>query len=189
MKKIAESLNISFSELMIKAGHNDENTVKGEKVSFAAQMIVEQILNITTAAKNQTNIESVKSYIRNFEEMLIAGANGNDVTISELKTMLWYLEGDGDSYKSTIGKRSDSSQIETLLNTLDNVLNTEYRGSRKIYAEKKESNNTDIVQYIKCNFVTYNNHPLLDQDKQRILDMLKALFPEYQLPPADPQAE
>jgi len=28
----------------------------------------------------------------------------------------------------------------------------------------------------------YNGHPLTDQDRQRILDMFKALFPEYQSP-------
>lgn len=179
LKKISDHLGVSYSDLMIKAGYNDEQSDMYDKVTFAAQLIVEQILEITEKAKRESNIESHIKIIESFEEDLVAGAKGKNVTIQELKNRLWYLEGDGDSMKSTIGRRSDSREISTLLDVLKNLIDNESSALREKFRKSKEESNLEIENYLKDNFVLYNNHPLTDQDKQRILDMLKTLFPEY----------
>lgn len=187
LNKLAPILGIGPLELMRKAGHTDEQAIRNEKISFAAQMIIEQILSITSGAKDRTNIGQVINFINSFEAKLISAANEKAVTIPELKEMLWYMEGDGDSMKSTIGRRSESSEIETLLDALSSVLDTEHRLASEVYRRKDEEvRNIEITDYLIHNFnlVTYNGHPLTYQDRQRIIDVLKALFPDYQQPPS-----
>lgn len=52
--------------------------------------------------------------------------------------------------------------------------------SREAYLEVLLDARNELLHVIKREQTTYNGHQLTDQDRRRILDMLKALFPEYQ---------
>lgn len=45
--------------------------------------------------------------------------------------------------------------------------------------KERAAREPEITKYLIRSDITYNGHQLTDQDRQRVLDMLKALFPEY----------
>jgi hypothetical protein len=47
----------------------------------------------------------------------------------------------------------------------------------------------DAKKYFEQTDITYNGHPLTAQDRQRVLDMLKVMFPEYQQPPVQTERQ
>ena len=48
--------------------------------------------------------------------------------------------------------------------------------------ERERISKKEIKNYLNQKGIEYNGHQLTEQDRQRILDMLKTLFPEYQEP-------
>lgn len=51
--------------------------------------------------------------------------------------------------------------------------------AEKFLIKSIEERNREITFYLQKTDLFYNGHLLTNQDRQRILDMLKALFPEY----------
>lgn len=177
LRKLAGPLGEDCDDLMVRAGHTDAASSNNKSVSYAASVIIDNILEITSAAKDRSPlIAPYINHIEYFEKQLETGRSGGETSISQLKNMLWEFESDGDSRQSLIGSRSDARQIEGLLKALEDVLADRYelRTRRKSSEVLKE-----LTHYLDQPDIAYYGHPLTDQDRQRILDMLKALFPQY----------
>ncbi|KHL95362.1 hypothetical protein QW71_12910 [Paenibacillus sp. IHB B 3415] len=54
--------------------------------------------------------------------------------------------------------------------------------SREEYLEELLNTRAELTHLLNHKEPTYNGHMLTQEDRQRVLDMLKALFPEYQQP-------
>ncbi|MNW41399.1 HTH-type transcriptional repressor RghR [compost metagenome] len=177
LKKLALNLDIDYDELSVHAGITDGKSIKIKQMSYAASIIIDTILSITESAKTKyPNMNAYINYIENFEEHLEIGRSGGEASINDLKRMLWRLEGDEDSYESLIGSRSDARKIEGLLDALSDVLedSSELNITRNSTAKFKE-----LILYLDQTDITYNGHVLTEQDKHRVLDVLKILFPNY----------
>lgn len=53
--------------------------------------------------------------------------------------------------------------------------------NREAYLNDLLNIRNELTHVLKVERTTYNGHLLTDPDRQRVLDMLKALFPEYNL--------
>jgi transcriptional regulator with XRE-family HTH domain len=177
LKRLADPLGVEYEDLLIKAGHIDATSSISKSMSYAASVIINTILDITDSAKERSiNIKPYIKHVENFENHLEAYLRGGTISISDLKKMLWRLEGDGDSLESLIGSRSEATQIEGLLKALDEVLTDD----EELDIRRKSGKYLkDVINYFEQQDITYNGHKLTEKDRQRILDMLKALFPEY----------
>lgn len=177
LKRLADPLGVEYEDLLIKAGHIDAMASNSKRMSYAASVIINTILDITDSAKERDiNIKPYIEHVQNFENQLEAGLHGGNISISKLKKMLRELEGDGDSYKPLIGSYTEANQIEGLLKALDEVLIDDVELEiRRISGRYLK----EVIHYFEQPDTTYNGHKLTDRDKQRILDMLKALFPDY----------
>lgn len=177
LKRLADSLGVEYEDLLIKAGHIDATSSNIKSMSYAASVIINTILDITDSAKERDiNIKPYITHVQKFESQLEAGLHGGNISISDLKKMLREHEGDGDSHKPLIGSYTEANQIEGLLKALEEVLidamELEIRRISGKYLK-------DVIHFFEQPDTTYNGHKLTDRDKQRILDMLKALFPDY----------
>lgn len=186
--KLSSPLGVDYLELASKAGYSDVNVVRSQQVSYAASVIIEKILEITDSIKNRyLHMGSYISYIEEFENKLEMISSKAEFSIPSLISMLKTIEADGDSYESLIGTRNEASQIEGLLRALGEVIEEHVELDIRRISSKALA---EITLYLKHQEpILYNGHPFTDLDKQRILDMLKALFPEYQQPYEDSQNE
>lgn len=88
------------------------------------------------------------------------------------------------------------SHLLQLAGYVDLAQGVRTREARQIFADEDFKEHTDHERFIVeiadlkrflerkvSPYPHYNGHRLTDRDKQRILEMFKVLFPEYQLPP------
>lgn len=120
-----------------------------------------------------------ESYIDEFASSFDGYRNGTgELDILDLKSMIYQQSGIGRH--PLLGTDEEAAKLFAMLTILEKVEETEVDLQRIEYRSKKL---LDIDRLLANDSAAYNGNPLTYQDRQRILDVLKALFPDYQQPP------
>lgn len=167
--KLAEAYNHSYLELMEKAGY----LMHRDSLEFATSKIIIAIVGVLKEIKH-TN-KYTKEAAQEFHKDLIAAYRGADISITDLKRHLYDVEPEGDA-SARLGDWGQTNKIANLLELLDKVASDDIN----LRMLKRELQKTkELTVYIDQPDVEYKGHPLTDQDRKRILDMLEQLFPQY----------
>jgi transcriptional regulator with XRE-family HTH domain len=175
LNRLAEPLGITHSELMVKAGHISGQLLDHDSLEFKASKIGAAIVDVLKEILAEN--KQIKNEVAEFHRLLVALLNGADIQVSELKRLLYDVEPDNELVPR-LGNEVQTVKIDDLLALLDKVISDD-TALRMLKSEYLEKN--DLRNYLDQKHVEYNGHKLTDQDRQRILDMLKALFPQYEM--------
>lgn len=167
--KLSKALGVTYPDLMTKAGY----LIDRDSSEFKTTQILISIIEVLNEIEH-TN-KYTKHAAEQFHKDLLAIRDGADISISDLKRQLYDVEPDGDANPS-LGGWKETEKIERLLSLLDKVVSDDI--DMRILRRDNEKTK-ELIQYLDQTNITYNGHNLTDLDRKRILDMLKALFPEY----------
>jgi len=158
LEKLAEPLGVNYSDLLHMAGYED--LAKGVRLREA-----------TKDFQSLDNEEEITRRIMNI--------------VNEVKKRA-HLYNDGVAFENLLRACSLTINTEGIgsFETLKDKINSlSLETKHSLYAElipwSSKFLRPELIYLLKSDDVTYNGHQLTDQDKRRILDMLKALFPEY----------
>ncbi|WP_052088081.1 helix-turn-helix domain-containing protein [Paenibacillus wynnii] len=183
LKKLSAPLGVDYVELMNKADYVSEHLIPQDHFYYVSSKIGAAIVDVLKEIKHTNKF--TQEAAQEFHKELIDAIKGADISISDLKRHLYDVEPDGDAIPR-IAVWEETGKIENLLALLEKVaeddINLRLLKREQILAK-------ELSTYLTQNKLTYNGHPLTDQDRQRVLDMLKALFPEYQKPASEPGEE
>jgi transcriptional regulator with XRE-family HTH domain len=171
IKKLAKALNRPPVVLMHKAGYVDSSAVNRSATAgnllvrlFEGIVILNDEFSVNDE-KSQYLLEKLSnlSHEQGFEDVRSFFRNEVLFKLNELESK----KDDIDEYERYLEKHKEFFEgLIFLIDEAEKIRNT--RGSP-----------FDLLNFLNRSTVTYNGHQLTDQDKRRILDMLKALFPEY----------
>lgn len=175
--KLADGLEISPTEIMVLAGYFDEEALKTGQQSYAATVILDGIYDLLDKMEQQHPIPLLVETFRNeFNNSL-----DNNTDLNSLKTKLYRFEGDDDP-EPLLGTSIETAILKEQLEVLSRVLEDDYE-YKHLKTELEE--NKELLSYISKDDITYNGYTLSEHDKNRILDMLKIIFPDYQASNSD----
>jgi len=140
----------------------------------ASEIVIEAIRDFIEELKHPMEEGYIDHFAEKFEQFVEGWV---DVSLLDLKSMVYeYDDIDDEEPRPLIGTEEESAYIFKLLNLLEKISVTE-RERNRLFVKLKNSN--ELSKHILQPNITYNGHQLTDQDKRRILEMLKILFPEY----------
>jgi transcriptional regulator with XRE-family HTH domain len=174
LKKLAKAYNHPYIDLLEKAGHLEgvPELIKGRiAANYDTQIHLEGLLEDTLKVLTINN--QFLDFLRNDVEEVQTKYDdkleeGEKITPDWLKSLVsqaeWDQEWIWDLVKEfvIIAKKHDLDYEEI---------------ARKRQLEASVAK--DLITILEQPGITYNGHQLTDQDKQRILDVLKVLLPEY----------
>lgn len=183
LQKLAEPLSVGYVQLMQEAGYLAKPSdplsplIPRNSLEFAFANIARGIDRILEdIVKNEPNDEP---RVRQFRATLRNVLHDDYASVNDLLAQLTDVEPDGDMFPS-FGTMDQHEHLELLLHLLQKVKDDDYAREE---VTKKLIYSLEISHYLTEPDITYNGHRLTDQDKQRISDVLRALFPNYQQPP------
>ncbi|MBS5910263.1 MAG: helix-turn-helix domain-containing protein [Paenibacillus macerans] len=174
LKKLADPLGVSHTELMIRAGHIEKLEVYDELLKIKNNEDFNEQYNVSRHLKLVINVLS------DGEKFYDSLGPGMDAAYEIAESRF------GKDFVLT-----PSSLVDLVLNVNWATLGDEYdehdgyvfellsfMADLAMSVEGKEAE-TDIFHLLKNRKIKYNGHPLNESDRERILGMLKMLFPEY----------
>lgn len=161
LKKLHAPLGVDYGELMSVAGYIDFGDIgltSNRHITKTSQSVIDLVLTKieTLKIKYPEQSQEINDFEQEFKECV---NDSEEPFINSCKLLLRNDESDQPKFAEI----SDIRELEHLISIL-------------IYIFDHDDLTTQLTLYD----VIYNGHELTDQDKQRILDMLKILFPEYQ---------
>lgn len=191
LKKLAGPLGESPINLMVKAGHinleddfasKTSNLLKSLNGMFKGRRKNLAIVHLTTAifskldeliVKYESNPLAVDSF-KKTNNLLIDYLDNNQVSINEvIHQNSLELEG----FEEEIYE--EKGVIYLMLESLNYIEEQEIQ-LNALNQQLIEMKNKSLDSYITEEVITYNSHALSDEDKQRLIDILPILFPQYQ---------
>ncbi|MFF3922592.1 helix-turn-helix domain-containing protein [Paenibacillus lactis] len=189
--KLAGHLGESPINLMVKAGHinleDDFNTkttklLKNFNDLFKGRRKNVAIVHLTTVifskldeliVKYESNPLAVISF-KKTNNLLTDYLNNNEITIDEV---IQQNSLETEEFEEEIVE--DKGIIFLMLETLRHIEEQEIQ-LNALNQQLNELKNKSLDRYIIEEDLTYKDHVLSDEDKQRLIDMLPILFPQYQ---------
>lgn len=166
LRKLAPALDVEYGELMEIAGYTDEN----QRSSYGKSIIFDGILLMINRMMNAfPNSPDFINDLQQFRQKLM-----NLEPIREL--MRFYSEIE-IKHEALAGEILAKSEIKGMLTALKDInLHTaemDLRGSGDDFFK-------EITNYVlRRKGITYNGHKLKNSERDQILAMLAALFPQY----------
>lgn len=189
LRKLAEPLGTTYEDLLQKAGYlNSMDQALEISESLLNKLLIEgengiapSVISLTSAIyKKMKYISSLgtvdQKFIDGFLKQMEKYVYGDLMDLSELFSMVLTNFPSINQSEEFVNARLE---IITLLGVL---MDLEMK-NRKIDQLTSELNKKLSITSISNQTIDYNGHELTEHDKQRLLDMLPILYPEYQSEP------